>query len=352
MPSSGGSASDAPVNKVVDGKSHYLAYITPDEGQSLKQQGGQEVITDSGIPAYPPLGEPGTSPGTGSKGEPVGGAPGGGDPGMHYRAPDTSMVGDSSDIGFVQTPDGPKISAGVQTLPDDYSIAEIEKGYTNEGVKLSQVGAGKYMTKEQMYNTGLIEKDPNTGEDVQGRYRVNENTGELERTDMSFAEHWNNAPGALKYSPTLRLLYASGKNIGEWMGKKGFEGYNEAGLKTNKWGFLTGGGGSKYRTDPSTGIIGGGDNESRQMMNELAPEAPYIISGTTQPTNSPADNWYQSLGNTKTSGFTFSFANELAAAKAKQAGILGNQSAVGWLAVNQSPFYNFLKERKLDKGIL
>ena len=35
MPSSGGSVSDAPVNKVVDGKSHYLAYITPDEDKYL-----------------------------------------------------------------------------------------------------------------------------------------------------------------------------------------------------------------------------------------------------------------------------------------------------------------------------
>ena len=255
--------------------------------------------------------------------------------GVHYTGP--TMGPDTSTVGIAK---------------EEYSPQEIEKGYTDEGVKLDQVGANQYMTKAEQYSTGLIEKDPETGKDVQGRYRVNENTGEFERTDMSFADHWNNAPGALKYSPTLRLLYASGKNIGEWMGKKGFEGYNEAGLKTNKWGFLTGGGGSKYRTDPSTGIIGGGDNESRQMMNELAPEAPYIVSGTTAPTNSPAANWYQSLGNTKTSGFTFSFATELAAAKAKQAGILGNQSAVGWLAVNQSPFYNFLKERKLDKGIL
>jgi len=255
--------------------------------------------------------------------------------GVHYTGP--TMGPDTSTVGFAK---------------EEYSPQEIEKGYTDEGVKLDQVGAGQYMTKAEQYSTGLIEKDPETGEDVQGRYRVNENTGELERTDMSFSEHWKNAPESLKYSPTLRLLYASGKNIGEWMGKKGFEGYNEAGLKTNKWGFLTGGGGSKYRTDPSTGIIGGGDNESRQMMNELAPQAPYIVSGTTQPTNSPAANWYQSLGNTSTSQNQFSFATELAAAKAKQAGILGNQSAVGWLAVNQSPFYNFLKENKLDKGIL
>ena len=274
------------------------------------------------------------------------GAPGGGDPGMHYSAPDTSMVGDSSDIGFVQTPDGPKISAGFQTLPDDYSIAEIEKGYTNEGVKLSQVGAGKYMTKEQMYNTGLIEKDPETGEDVQGRYKVNENTGELERTDMSFADHWKNAPESLKYSPTLRLLYAGGKNIGEWMGKKGFEGYNEAGLKTNKWGFLKGDG-----SDPGSGRTGDRLRD-REMMNVLAPEAPYIVSGTTAPTNSPAANWFANLGTTSTNPGTFNLATEYAAAKSKVSQTLGTPSAIGQLAVNDSPFYNWLKDNSLDKGIL
>ena len=87
-------------------------------------------------------------------------------------------------------------------------------------------------------------------------------------------------------------------------------------------------------------------------MNELAPEAPYIVSGIQRPTNSPAAQWYQSLGNTSTNKFQFSFANELAAAKAKQTTILGNPSAVGMLAVSNSPFYNFLKARNLDKGIL
>jgi hypothetical protein len=231
----------------------------------------------------------------------------------------------------------------------DYSDSEIAKGYTDEGVKLSQVGAGKYMTKEQMYNTGLIEKDPTTGEDVQGRYRVNENTGDLERTDMSFAEHWKNAPSALKYSPTLRLLYAGGKNIGEWMGKKGFEGYTEAGLKRS--GGLLGGydwepGDSRQYTDP------GRDGNERAMMNTLAPEAPYLVSGTTMPTNSPAANWYQNLGTTSTNPGGFNLATEYAAAKQKISQTLGTPSSVGQLAVNNSPYYNWLKDNSLNKGIL
>ena len=45
-------------------------------------------------------------------------------------------------------------------------------------------------------------------------------------------------------------------------------------------------------------------------------------------------------------------ASEYAAAKAKQQSILGSPTPIGQLAVNDSPFYNWLKERKLDKGIL
>jgi hypothetical protein len=267
----------------------------------------------------------------------IGTGPGEVDPGLAagVLGPDTSMVGKS--------------------VPT-YSDTEIEKGYTDEGVKLDQVGAGKYMTKEQQYNMGLIEKDFETGQDVQGRYRVNENTGELERTDMSFADHWKNAPEALKYSPTLRLLYAGGKNVGEWMGKKGFEGYNEAGARRSKWGWIGGDGTADPMGKAATGGRGrvGELNQERAMMTAIAPAAPYIVSGTTQPTNSPAANWFQNLGSSSVSGASggFNLATEYAAAKSKVAQTLGTPSAIGQLAVNQSPFYNWLKDNSLDKGIL
>ena len=173
---------------------------------------------------------------------------------------------------------------------------------------------------------------------------------------MSFADHWKNAPEALKYSPTLRLLYAGGKNVGEWMGKKGFEGYSEAGLVKNKWGWLSGGGGGTRTDTPDewdTGRVGD-LNEERAMMTAIAPAAPYIVSGTTQPTNSPAANWFQNLGSSSVSGASggFNLATEYAAAKSKVSQTLGTSSAVGQLAVNQSPFYNWLKDNSLDKGIL
>ena len=224
---------------------------------------------------------------------------------------------------------GPDTST-VGIAKPSYSASEIEKGYTNTGEKLSNVG-GTYMTKGQMYSTGVIEKDPVTGEDKQGRYRVNPNSGELERADLSFKEHWANRPDSIKWSPTLSLLYAGGKNIGEWFSNK-------------NWGSTT------SNITPADDR-GDGMTES-QRMHAIAPHAPYIVAGTTKPTNSPAANWYQGLGGSSTNPNAFNLATEFAAAKSKQTAILGNSSAVGKLAANQTPYFDFLQKHSLTKGIL
>ena len=93
------------------------------------------------------------------------------------------------------------------------------------------------------------------------------------------------------------------------------------------------------------------DDDRQGLENTFAGELAHAIGGTT-PQESQAAKWYANLGNTGTNQFQFSFANELATAKAKQASILGNPSAIGQLAVNQSPYYDFLKKNKLDRGIL
>jgi len=222
-------------------------------------------------------------------------------------------------------------TVGIAAPDTNYSDSEIEKGYTDDGQKLTNVN-GKYMTKQQMYNTGIIEKDPETGQDVEGRYTINPNTGEIEKADLTWKEHWDNRPDSIKWSPTLSFLYATGKNIGEWTAKKG-------------WGSATG-----------TNIHehGGGDGTSEsQMMKDVAPHAPYIVAGTTKPSNSPAQNWYQNLGTNTVGGpNAFNLATEFAAAKSKQQSILGNPSAVGMLAANQTPYFDFLQKHSLTKGIL
>jgi len=204
---------------------------------------------------------------------------------------------------------------------------------------------GTPMTKSQMYSTGMIEKDMvdgvQSGEDVLGRYTINPNTGKQERTDMSFSDHWKNAPDAIKFSPTLRFLYSSGKNVGEWANKKGFKGYNEWGETNNT-----------TTTKQNTDFTGGNGDNERDRMNALAPEAPYIVSGITAPTSSPASNWYANLGTTNTNQHATSIATQYAAAKTAVSTTLQNKGAIGMLAVNQSPFYDWLKTNKIDKGIL
>ena len=92
----------------------------------------------------------------------------------------------------------------------------------------------------------------------------------------------------------------------------------------------------------------GGDGQDRELMNMIAPVAPYTVSGTT-PIESQAAKWYSNLGG-NSGGFNLGQA--YAAAQTKQKQILGSASPVGLLAVNQSPFYDFLKLNKIDRGIL
>ena len=81
---------------------------------------------------------------------------------------------------------------------------------------------------------------------------------------------------------------------------------------------------------------------------DLLAASPYIVSGTT-PVESQASKWYNSIGNdTK----QFNFASAYATAKAKVSQTLNNKGPIGMLAVSDSPYYDWLKTNKLDRGIL
>ena len=93
-----------------------------------------------------------------------------------------------------------------------------------------------------------------------------------------------------------------------------------------------------------TGVQSQGD---RDAMNQLAPSAPFIQTGTQQP-DSVAATFFGNSANK----FKFDFQTQYTKALANQKALLNKPSAVGLLAVNQSPFYNWLKDNSLDKGIL
>jgi hypothetical protein len=88
---------------------------------------------------------------------------------------------------------------------------------------------------------------------------------------------------------------------------------------------------------------GGGENTTA-----LLAASPYIVSRTT-PVESEASKWYNSIGNNTKQ---FNFASAYATAKAKVSQTLNNKGPIGMLAVSDSPYYDWLKTNKLDRGIL
>jgi len=111
----------------------------------------------------------------------------------------------------------------------------------------------------------------------------------------------------------------------------------------------------KYNPDGSGGfnygggfLTGNASEGERDAVNQLTPQAANIIGGTQQQA-SQAAQWYNSIGsNTQ----QFNFATAYANAKTKVSQTLNNKGQVGLLAVNESPFYNWLKTKNLDRGIL
>tara|TARA_B100001559_G_scaffold179473_1_gene150246 strand:+ start:754 stop:1755 length:1002 start_codon:yes stop_codon:yes gene_type:complete len=101
-----------------------------------------------------------------------------------------------------------------------------------------------------------------------------------------------------------------------------------------------------YKNTLGDNNVSTNDNDNVVFDN---PEDVKIIENTSaNRVDSVAAKFFGQTAN----NFKFSFENEYAAAKAKQKALLGTSSAIGQLAVNQSPFYNWLKDKSLNKGIL
>ena len=184
-------------------------------------------------------------------------------------------------------------------------------------------------------------------------YKGNEGT-----TNLTFGEHWKDAVvkhPALKFSPTARFLYTAGQTLkenlttdyGTW--KYGANPTVGSGAPVDRGGWIGRAKGLLEGTGAANIGTQGTGGDERAAMNIIAPHASYLVGGTT-PQASQAAKWYASLG--KTSNNTLSFQSQYNAAKTKQASIIGQPSPIRWLAVSQSPFFDFLKENKLDKGIL
>ena len=223
------------------------------------------------------------------------------DPGLAQArlGADTSMVG-----------------AGVET----YSDREIERGYTDEGQALANVN-GKYMTKAQMYSTGIIAKDPETGEDVMGDYTVDPETQEIVQNPatMTFAENFQSLPNYLPL--TARFLMAGGKSLSNYMDRSKFMGFNEAGQRGLLGNAALGYGQGRDSNVPMSNFNTG--DSDRDVMNRIAPDAPYIVNPNLTRPNSVAQDFFNNMNMTQGSPLSSDLQRDYNNAKNSVNSILG-----------------------------
>jgi len=309
----------------------------------------------------------------------TGGPPGGGDREMTYSAPpsrdpgghhrDTPVTASQP----IVTPDKPDVPSTESLLRGDVDIFEGTKeviptrgpmgdemwdtkpdvpdevkGGENLGTAVINPHYDSPAVKEEQKKTEILNRERAEPEysDTELEKGITDEgqiipKSEYEPKDRTFGEWFDYAVEQhplLKFSIAGRLLYAAGKNIGEYATNNGLLGFD--------WNV----------NDPTgstpSGGDGGGDGGASIASNITAPETSYITSGNTPASNSVAANWYHNLGQTSTNPGGFNLATEYAAAKTKVAQTLGTPSSYGWLAVNNSPFYNWLQTDSLNKGIL
>jgi len=372
MPASGGSVSDAPVNKVVNGQSHYLAYITPDEGKSLTDQGGKETITNSGIPAYPPPGEKG-GPGSGSEGRAESRTGGEGEGGT-ITAP----------VVTYRTPD-PQPSSRQPGLETSTSVAKQEAQQQDIRDLQERMAGGEGATAQDYIN---IHADPSISLDVKENVSDNLATKILNKT-MSFDDVKSmlmKAPGLMKNSKLMSAIttaYGAAIVFAGGLGQKAqqkainwelnrrlqkeFKIEDDPRYRTGKSDIIQERirranldpddpehyGQNEYMDDypgPAQAPDRDGDN-ARGLTNIITPYAAHAIGGTTQQP-SMAANWYANLGSGNTNPGAFNLTQQYAAAKASVSQRLKSTSSIGQIAVSDSAFFNFLKDNSLNKGIL
>jgi hypothetical protein len=221
------------------------------------------------------------------------------------RLAQATLVADTSNVGIAAP---------------NYSSSEIEKGYTDTGEILSNVN-GKSMTKADMYNTGIIAKDPATGKDVMGNKTIDPQTGDIieNPANATFIENFQNLPNYIP--PTLRFLMAGGKSLNNYMDRSGFMGFNEAGQRGLLGNAALGYGQSRDSNVPLSNFNTGDSN--RDLMNRVAPDAPYIVNPNLTRPDSVAQQYFNNLTMSQSSPLSSSLQTSYNNAKTTINNLLG-----------------------------
>jgi hypothetical protein len=333
--------------KDINGQRHILAYITPDEAGLLQDMGGQEIMTKEGIPAYAPRDQsysPSESYGGPDRGD-VGGDVHQSNEPESYGGPHRGDVG-----GDAPTPTGPDRGDVSPTVEDVGMVQFVNP----------QTGETEYRQSAESFRQANQQKDKNIVQkaiDLYLEYGIIPNAVRLGAEGLAklgeFSSELQAKAMTSWFDDRLKKIYDENQDLEDYesideipgkMGDKVRE--YESRLEGIKKGTYTQ---TNFTTD--YGVKTTDDDGDRQLQNLITPYASYAVAGQT-PVNSMAAQWYSTLGSSPSNPGAFNLTAQYAKAKAAVSQRLGNSTSVGQLAVNQSPFYNWLKDNSLNKGIL
>ena len=206
--------------------------------------------------------------------------------------------------------------------PQDNSTSQHSGGNNNNNTV--DHGLQEALRKQTIRQSDPVYGDPDPQVDVDPRDRDS-----ITSFKDNYIANVKSNPMYLGTAGLLHTAYQTGKAKSMLSGVPGYE-------------FLDYSDGNTPTVQP---IAGGGDSGN---TTALLAASPYLVSGTTQ-VESEASKWYNSIGNNTKQ---FNFASAYATAKAKVSQTLNNKGPIGMLAVSDSPYYDWLKTNKLDKGIL
>jgi len=316
-------------------KDHFLAYITSSEKDMLVDAGGVKTPTPSGIFAYPPLGQAGTSPGTTTSGGSAysGGSSGGGG-GSQFTSggnisPGTDVKGNIRNDNSNDDIDSTYTDASFNTIPTNTKsigdkIMDYVKGGGMIGAAIRTIGGALGVAKENKY-AGI------TGEDGYGE-------GDYISTQGDWAESKGFVDNAEDY---YDLDLEEQQDIDKQM--------YDAGVRSQAFNDL-------YEGDTSN--VNNLTSSERDAVNSIIPDMAYEVGNTT-PQNSMVNDYFANLNNTNL-GISENYLNTYNTAKSKMANTLNitpNTQQYGYgnsyndnysrSMNNSNVFYNYLNEQGL-----
>jgi hypothetical protein len=288
-------------------KNHLLAYITPQERDMLVDAGGVKTPTPSGIFAYPPLGQPGTSPGTTTSGGSAfsGGSGGGGGGGGGNGRQDAESQYGADSVGSY---DSSQNQSGREQSYGGGNDNTVDPGFQRALAEIA------YQQQNPVYG------DPDPQVDISPQDRD------------SITSFFDNYKAELKSNPfnlstmgALKTLYKTTQARNMMSGVPGYEflGY-------------TGGDGN---TTNST--VGGGEQD---YINNAISQLPFAMTGQV----APQSMVNQYFANQPTSSLSSSLETSYNNAKSNINNILGITAPSQQFGYSQAPYGSYSSTNMAD----